>query len=336
MTAQVPAERLTESCTGRSRSSGPSVNWKRLGVYDHEGRVPDFHQSAAVDRARRVKGGQAGRWEGIMTGVGGLSRVLSLQQLTMLAILLGGAAIGRSEGAVTVSFSLAQSAVTLHEPVFVDFAVENGLPEGIRLDLGLDRKGKFEFTVVRPDGSRFRLPALERGSWAAPPEVRVPAGGSYKQTLLLNEWYQFARPGEYGIEARLAGSIQTQSGHAVQAIAAQQLTLRIEPRSPERLAAVCQRLADTAVHESDVQTAVDAAFGLAYVEDLAAVPYLGKVAEEAPQPPVRQIAVEGLARIANADGIEQVVSRLNPRDADLDSAVKAALRGIQAGAKIMD
>ena len=83
----------------------------------------------------------------------------------MCVLLLGGAAAGRSQGVVTVSFSLAQPAVTLHEPVFVDFAVENGLPEGIRLDLGLDRKGKFAFTVARPDGSRFQLHAPEQGSW---------------------------------------------------------------------------------------------------------------------------------------------------------------------------
>jgi hypothetical protein len=42
-----------------------------------------------------------------------------------------------AQGAVTMSFSIPESTVSLHEPVYIQFSIHNGLNEGVRFDLGL-------------------------------------------------------------------------------------------------------------------------------------------------------------------------------------------------------
>jgi hypothetical protein len=39
------------------------------------------------------------------------------------------------DGQVRVSFMMRAAKVTLHEPVYIEFSIHNGLPEAVRLDL---------------------------------------------------------------------------------------------------------------------------------------------------------------------------------------------------------
>ena len=63
------------------------------------------------------------------------------------------------QGEVTILFSILQSTVSLHEPVYVLFSIHNGLNESIRSDLGIAGKQNFEFAIKEPRGAVVRTPS---------------------------------------------------------------------------------------------------------------------------------------------------------------------------------
>ena len=140
---------------------------------------------------------------------------------------------------------------------------------------------------------------------------------TYAQDLLLNEWYGFDQPGDYRLEIGLGGPIRGDSGAAVEDSPPQEIDLSISLRNPELLARRCQELTDKAI-SPDAESALAAAKALSYVADLIAVPYLGKLTRSGPfVVVVRGIAIDGLNRIATAEGAQTVVSHLAAEDLGL-------------------
>lgn len=93
---------------------------------------------------------------------------------------------------VRVSFSLIDSHLVLNQPILIKFAVQNGLGQTIKLDLGQNFKESFLFTVVYPDGKRIQLPQLKRREGISlKGDTTIESQKVYSQELLINEWVEF-------------------------------------------------------------------------------------------------------------------------------------------------
>lgn len=224
---------------------------------------------------------------------------------------------------VVISFATQASDVTLHEPIFADFSVHNGLDEAIQFDLGHNFKSSFQLTVTQPDGSVITVPRLSEEGFGLIGRVSLEPKGRYDQRLLLNEWYAFAEPGSYKIEGRLSAPIQTLSGREVNTSLLPSLSLRILPRNRERLRKVCQALLHTAVESADVSEATEAALALSHIRDPVAVPYLEEGLRR--RRLLWPYAIPGLARIANAEAIEVLILTMEGRDPESGAALAGAV-----------
>ena len=257
-------------------------------------------------------------------------RLVGLLWLVLLAgaLALSGKASARPSGEkpVVVSFTMESPSVSLHEPVFVDFSVHNDLQQAVAFDLGPNRERNFDFSIVEPNRSTVAVPQLQRGGMSVPGKISLPAGETYRQKLLLNQWYQFGRSGDYKIEVTLATAMREDSGVSVDVPRSQEMLLHIGPRDANRLEVVCKRLAREAT-SPDAETALFAARALSYVQDLVAAPYLGRLTREGAFVAVtKQMALQGLARLADAEGLDSVVARLSPEDRKLAPVIKSDIR----------
>ncbi len=240
-----------------------------------------------------------------------------------------------AQNGVGVSFALERSNVTLNEPVRVRLTIENHLKEPISLDLGFKGKENLQFIVTEPGGSIVSPPRVREGGIGRSGVVSVEPDGISEEHILLNEWYQPPQPGPYRIRPKLVDTnLRTQSGISLSnQTLSPPMALRIAPRDPGRLSEVCQGLVEGALTPSDYGQRAESALALSYMLDPVAIPYLGRVAKD---PQVGRLAVLGLARIANLEGMERVISGLDPRDPQLEASIRSALNAIRLGAHVAD
>ena len=227
-------------------------------------------------------------------------------------------------GGVDLSYALAAPRFTLHEPVLLNFSVNNALAERIKLDLGPDRKGGFLFRVTKPDGSLLQLAPYLREGVGLRPEVSVEPGQAYTQRILLNELFQHTtpklefEPGKYEIEVRMAHPIQTPEGALITSDTGTRLSLEIGPRNPQRLQQVAEEFTRQALGGSRGQAAFEASFILSHIKDPVAVPYLAKLLASGGLGDLH--AIEGLGRIGDESAVRVLISALG---AEGDKAVMA-------------
>jgi hypothetical protein len=265
-----------------------------------------------------------------MFGVGTRLRERLVWTEVFLAIFVCvGSAGGRSivPPGFTIAFTLANSTVTLHEPVPIEFSLDNESRGEVTIELGYNREGNVQFEIITPGGSAVSPPPLRRhGGISRYPELTLPVGQRYHQQLILEKWYVFPKPGDYRITVTLKATIRTGSSAPSPIEFAQQLAVKVDPRDPRRLAQVCARLAQSA-RSSDAETVLDAARLLSYADDVVAVPYLARLTREGPFLPIKKtIAFDGLVRIAKAQGPENVISHLGPEDRELRRELSEVFR----------
>lgn len=230
----------------------------------------------------------------------------------------------QGQGGVAASFALQSSSVSLHEPVVVYMVIHNGLAEKANVDLGYDREGALEFSLVQPDGSTSTAPHLRRRQGISRlPELSLGPDETYWQELVLNEWYPFSKPGNYKIQMRLDTAIGKDSTVPAMTEFSQDLYLQVGPLDEQRLEKVCEGLASAAM-QMNAETALDAARSLSYFDDAVAVPYLARLTRHGPYAVVtKNVALQGLGRIAHSEGVEAVISRLTPEDRKWEAEIKA-------------
>lgn len=242
----------------------------------------------------------------------------------IFVMVFGG--VDASAQSVTSTFCLTRDAVTVNEPVWIEFQVRNDLAEQIQFDLGFDRRQNFEFRLTETGGAFVLLRGPEPQGMGRRGKLSLGSGETYTQKILLTELYQFQTPGLYRVVARMTNPIRTQSGITIQPQPSQEMTLKVDTRDPQQLEKECRMLADS-VDSENAEAALEAATALGYVRDLVAVAYLQRIASQGHfVAVVRPKAVQGLARIANAEGIENVVSKIRPPDPDLVSSVRTAMQ----------
>lgn len=220
--------------------------------------------------------------------------------------------------------------VSLHEPVVISFVVNNVLSEVLTIDLGLHRKGSFHIVVTSPDGERLSLSPLAevREGIAGPTSVSLDSGQSYKQLLVVNEWYEFSRPGRYWIEVELGSSPRTQAGSIISAGRKFRTTVEIVARDPERLRRVCENLMHQVLASKSYQEAAQTADVLSYVEDPVAVRYLRSVLESDRM--VASYCIAGLRRIGNSEAAQVLISVMAKQDGETAVMAKNALFELEA------
>jgi hypothetical protein len=254
---------------------------------------------------------------------------------------------------VPFSFALRKPNVVLHEPLYLQLTVDNGLSEKVTFDLGSNRKGNIRLVITEPGNSTVTASHLREGGLLRIGDVLLEPGATYKQDVLVNEWYQFSKPGRYQIQANVVNlalkrqssallSSKTISTLALKAasdilISNQSLStpmaLEIDPPDPIRLAGICQSLLQTALTSPSPAQQGEAAFALSYVQDVVAVPYLTPLAKI---PFLKQSAFLGLARIADAEGLDKVISKLGTKDPQLEQGIRIFLPCIRVGCPSAD
>lgn len=259
-----------------------------------------------------------------------LKQLLRLATSSLRPILMLGAivALGASnlvaKGGVELSFKLKESSTTLHEPVWVEFSINNTLPESINLDLGFNRTRNFIFTITAPDGTAKGPLQLFRGGIGLPGELSLPAGGVHTENLLLDELYPFSELGNYLVRVKFTGPIRTEFGQEVQADREGEMEADIEPRDPTKLARVCRSLAEGAESPS-AEVALQMGKTLSYISDPVAVPFLGEVLRKSDF--ARDLAVQGLARIRTPQALKILRYNLDTKDPTLRAIIESALIG---------
>lgn len=244
----------------------------------------------------------------------------------------GGAA--RQAGAVdagnkvAVSCALASGEVSLHEPIVLNFTVENNLQQPVKFDLGQNRKGGFTFTVTQPDGKRVELPQYSRMGLSRPGAVRLDAAQTYQQSLLLNEWYEFPTTGDYEIQVRLSKPIKTQDGRVISTQMEFSLPLKVGAENRGRLERVCTDLAAQVAAADSYDKAAEATRALGYIRDPLAVPYLEKALASGQL--VEQIAVAGLERNGSNEAVEALLSAMNTQPGEIkEELIRPALARVK-------
>jgi hypothetical protein len=229
---------------------------------------------------------------------------------------------------VTTSYSLPSQKITLHQPVIVTFKVINATGTPVSLDLGYDRKGGFAFSLTGPDGVKLELPVYGiREGLSLIGTVSIQPRGTYAQTLILNEWYNFAIPGEYKLEGRLTNPILVNNGSRREMDPGFSSVLEIGARDELALAKACADLANQIDASNSYQEAADAAFALTYVNDPIAVPYLRRALFA--QKLVEPVAVNGLEKIANDAAVRVLVEGLKLEFTDAADMSRWALERIR-------
>lgn len=234
-----------------------------------------------------------------------------------------------SSGA-TVSFALANPDLGLHEPVVVQFEVQNQSAEPLSLDLGLNRVANFVVSVTDPHGV-ITTTQLSSEGFGGSGETSVEPGAEYSQTLLLNRWNAFAAEGDYKIAITLQGEVFNQQGEVVADHPSSEVYLHIGARNAQQLAQICAGLADTAISAPNMQERMDAAQTLSYVDDAIAVPQLERVLNQGTF--VQQYAVEGLGRIATPEAISALWQAVGHTDPDVRSMIWYTLNQISLPAE---
>ena len=255
---------------------------------------------------------------------------ITITGILVLALLVPGGTLAKTDELVRISLAPTSIEVTLHEPVLLELTIENGRNEEVKVDLGHDRKRNLLFSIFDEAGMRRTIPRLFRGGIGRPGKISIAKNTIYRQKLLLDEWYQFPTPGQYMFEIDLLEEITTLLGVGVQTVLTELVSVTVLARDEEKLRATCQLLAETVLHQKYSETPNQAAQALLYVRDPVAVPSLSQVLKHG-SITVKYLAVRGLARIANSEAIQVLRAEDKKHDRSTNADIANVLERIKNG-----
>src|ERR1700733_229967 len=183
---------------------------------------------------------------------------------------------------IDINYSLPSKPLSLHEPVILTLEVHNRGRESITLQLGQDRKAGFLLGLTLPDGTQVKLPNVNHGGVYDLGDLVVPAAGTFKHRLLLNQWYDFKKPGKYQLEARITKPFLVGNGSALGGDMGFTGSFEIGPRIGANLTAACEHLASEIKNLDSAAEWVQAATELSSIGDPVTVPYLQQAMEQQP------------------------------------------------------
>lgn len=178
---------------------------------------------------------------------------------------------GESELAVTAE--LATPRIVLHQPVILNFTINNNSGNALQADLGQDFKENFLFMLKRPNGKTEQLPQLTHDGFSVMGIVRIEPRHRYMQRVLLNEWTGFAETGEYVVEGRLKKPLEWR-GSALQSPSEFRITFTIEPEDSTYLRTVAGQIYDRLKRSESYAEIAEAGLELTYFDSADVTPYL--------------------------------------------------------------
>ena len=237
-----------------------------------------------------------------------------------------GALVGMRQGTLGVSFKLSDPMASVGQLVFITFTVQNWSSHEIRLDLGRDRKEAFHFALQRADGHFLaqgqtpELPELTRIG-----RITIPAGSSYSEKFLLNEWLPLNAPGRFKLLASFGGEIRA-AGGVVDAQRTEQMDITIEARNEQRLRESFQNLLSEALQAPTAEERLQAASALQHAADVEAVPFLTQLLQGGGTN--AHLGVEPLARIGTAAAAQGLIRALDSPDAEVAALARGRLQSL--------
>jgi hypothetical protein len=238
----------------------------------------------------------------------------------ILLIALVGSHEAQQRGSLRVELAAEESTYAWRAPIYAVVSVQNGPSEAIEFDFGRNSKSSFAFSLTLPDGRLIDVAYPSGGGGLSMITPRSLASGeTYKQRLLLNEWYDFSAPGSYTIQLKTDASFQTAAGRIAQPLPIEKIVVRIGPRDDAQVGRVCRDLLALALADGPGQERRDAADALSRIQDPVAIPYLKQIIEKGVS--IQQYGIQGLGRIGNAEAIEILIANLSIRDRGLQGRV---------------
>ena len=232
-----------------------------------------------------------------------------------------------------VELAAEESTYTLHAPVYAVVSVQNGLSEAIQFSFGRHGKSAFEFLLTPPGGLvalDVRYPTDRDGGLAMVPVETLAPGETYKQRLLLNEWYDFSTPGAYTVQMVNSSSPfeTTTADLTALPLHIEKIVVRIGPRDHGQLGRVCRDLLAVVLADRPLQERVDAADALSRVQDPVAIPYLKEIIEKSFSS-IQPYGFHGLGRIGNAEATEILIASMSIGDRELQRMVVRELTQLE-------
>jgi hypothetical protein len=199
-----------------------------------------------------------------------------------------------------------KSVVTVHEPIMVDCAIDNAGNEAILVDFGCIRGCRgmdataLRLIITEPSGKRIELPPSDG---PRSPKT-VERKSKYRRQFILNEWHDFAVPGQYQIEMWIDRDVTTVFGKVLDVQKHALLTLNILPRYAPELIRRCQEfLRQVRNIRKRGSNPTDAAYVTSFFADPACIPCIQSLYYE--EEDVE--ATDGLKRIGTDEAFEAMI-----------------------------
>jgi hypothetical protein len=218
---------------------------------------------------------------------------------------------------------------SLHEPIVLEYTIDNPTQLPVHANLGLERLGQvFDFDLTHPDGSTRSLrPTLERLGFE-----RILPQSVRRGRLILDQWFDFSQVGDYRLQVRFSGTIDPGASTPpdVQRISA--FTISIGPRNEEALRRKCELLLPYVLRISPPGDWPNASKELAYLRDPVAVPYLqqGIAARSGDY----DVMLDALVEIRTDAAIEAIVALTKHPTDWIARAATEALKKVRSGVSI--
>ncbi len=261
--------------------------------------------------------------------------IFSITLLIILTVFLFAMAAREKTGAQPrkdelVSFSVVSAKVTLHEPLMIDFVVNNTSAETLEFDLGPDRKENFRLTLTRPDrttrANQLQIDGVARGG-----KIMILPGQSYRQKLLVNEWFDISQQGTYTVSVEMITPIRSKKGQVITNGANGRFTIQVLSRDPDKLGEVCDALFNQMMTSDTYEQVSESAVALSFIKDPVAVPYLERMLKTDKM--VELIAIQGLARINDREAVEVLINALKLQKPEITTSAQYALSQIEVETK---
>jgi hypothetical protein len=232
-------------------------------------------------------------------------------RLLFLAVLA--ALPGLASPEVVKSFRLVKTDLTVNEPVFLTFSVENQLPHTVEINRGSNDNGCCGFfaRIVRPDGRTEYGPKFRADELVGGPNVTITPYSTHSEELLVNKWFKFDVPGRYILDVENASPFgrdptPTYSGPSI--------IIDVGPRNAARLEEICMSLEIEAgaFLPRDVRPAFRAAEILLHMNDPVTVPYIGRLLEM--RGASEYLLIRALEAIANGPAVDILIVQLSRTD----------------------
>jgi hypothetical protein len=215
-----------------------------------------------------------------------------------------------------VSYRLERVAISVGGPVLADVSLKNSTSQPMDVNLGGNGNENIAISITEPDGQQIeRSPADQRNKITFPGDVHLEPGESYKETVVLNEWFNFDQIGVYTIEMGLKSDSQPRIV----------LHLQVTDRDAAEMESVCSELLSRITQHLSVQDSIAAARALGYINDPIVVSPWATLLNN---PGYVDLAISGLSRIGNADAARALISKLNIPDVQARSRIRFALQAI--------